>query len=206
MEYTKVATVAVISLLAAISPGPDFAIVTKTCLSTRSFRAGFLTALGVASAILVHVSYCLFGIALLIQESPALFNILKYLGAAYLFYLGILLIKEKTSPEGSPNEANAEIKRKHKPFLSGFLCNLLNPKCTLFLLSLFTQFVDPGMSYLTKAMMGSIFALIVFLWFVLLSYLITHRLLQNHFARFQLIITKSMGIILCVLAGYVAFF
>jgi threonine/homoserine/homoserine lactone efflux protein len=74
------------------------------------------------------------------------------------------------------------------------------------MLSLFTQFVDPSMSFIEKAMLGSIFAIIVFIWFVLLSYLITHRLLQKHFARFQLIITKSMGVILCLLALYVAFF
>jgi RhtB (resistance to homoserine/threonine) family protein len=206
MEITKIASVALISLLAAISPGPDFAIVTKNCLSARTFRAGFLTALGVASAVLIHVTYCLFGLAIVIQESPTLFNILKYLGAGYLFYLGVMLLKEKTSPEGSPKLADAELKKKHKPFISGFLCNLLNPKCTLFVLSLFTQFIDPSMNFLGKALMGSIFAVIVFVWFVLLSYLITHRLLQKHFARFQLIITKSMGVILCCLAIYVAVF
>ncbi len=117
-----------------------------------------------------------------------------------------MLLKERISPEGSPKLADAEIKKKHKPFLSGFLCNLLNPKCTLFVLSLFTQFIDPDMNFLGKALLGSIFAFIVFVWFVLLSYLITHRLLQKHFARFQLIITKSMGIVLCFLALYVAFF
>ena len=204
MEITKVASVAFISLLGAISPGPDFAIVTKNCLSAGTFRAGYLTALGVASAVLVHVSYCLFGLAIVIQESPALFHLLKYLGAAYLFYLGVMLLRERISPEGSPKLADAEIKKKHKPFLSGFLCNLLNPKCTLFVLSLFTQFIDPSMHFFEKALLGSIFAVIVFIWFVLLSYMITHRLLQKHFARFQLIITKSMGVVLCFLALYVA--
>ncbi len=201
MDIANVASIAFISLLAAISPGPDFAIVTKNCLS-GTFRSGVLTALGVAAALLVHVTYCLFGIAIVIQQSPFLFHILKYLGAAYLFYLGILLLKEKMSPEGLPQD----VKRKKSPFLSGFLCNLLNPKATLFVLSLFTQFIDPSMHVFVKALMGSIFAVIVFVWFVLLSYLITHRLLQKHFARFQLIITKLMGVVLCCLAAYVAIF
>jgi RhtB (resistance to homoserine/threonine) family protein len=205
MDISAIATIALISLLAAISPGPDFAIVTKNCL-TGSFRAGFLTALGVAAAILVHVTYCLFGIAIIIKESTLLFHILKYIGAAYLFYLGIVLLKERISPEGSPEIASTQIKKKNKPFLSGFLCNLLNPKATLFVLSLFTQFIEPSMNFISKALMGSIFAVIVFVWFVLLSFLITHRLLQKHFKRFQLIITKAMGIILCILAVYVAFF
>lgn len=204
MDIAKVATVAFISLLAAISPGPDFAIVTRNCLK-GNFRAGFLTALGVASAILIHVTYCLFGLAIIIAESQTLFHILKYLGAIYLFYLGMMLLKENISPEGDQKIANAEIKKKHSPFVSGFLCNLLNPKCTLFVLSLFTQFIDPEMNFWGKAMMGSIFAVIVFIWFVLLSYLITHRLFQKYFSKFQLIITRAMGGVLCFLAIYVAF-
>lgn len=204
MDTTKVTTIALISLFAAMSPGPDFAIVTRSCL-TGNFRAGFFTALGVASAILVHVTYCIFGIAVIIQESPLLFHFIKYIGAAYLFYLGIMLLKEKTSPEGSAKMATAEIKRKHRPFLAGLLCNLLNPKATLFVLSLFSQFIDPNMNFLGKALLGSIFAAIVFVWFVLLSYLISHHLLQRHFKRFQFVITKVMGIILCALAAYVVF-
>ncbi len=205
MEIAKITSFAVISLLAAISPGPDFAIVMKNCLSAGTFRAGFLTSLGVACALLIHVTYCLFGLAIVIQESPVLFLILKYIGAAYLFYLGIMLLKEKMSPEGPPKIPDAEIKKKHRPFLGGFLCNLLNPKATLFILSLFSQFIDPSMSFIAKALMGSILAVITFAWFVFLSFLITHHFLKKHLVRFQIIITKSMGVVLCLLAAYVAF-
>lgn len=206
MEITKISTIILISLFAAISPGPDFAIVTRNCL-LGTFRAGLLTALGVASALLIHVIYCLLGIGVLVQESPIFFHALKYCGAIYLFYLGIQLLKEEISPkENSEIEMPIESKKKNKPFLSGFLCNLLNPKATLFVLSLFTQFIDPTMNFSAKALLGSIFAIVVFIWFALLSYLITHRLLQKHFARFQLIITKAMGVSLCFLAIFVAFF
>ena len=121
MDTAKITSLAVISLLGAISPGPDFAMVMRNCLSAGTFRAGFLTALGIACALYFHVTYCLLGIALVIQESPVLFHLLKYLGAAYLFYLGIMMLKEKMSPEeGSPKAADTEIRRKHRPFLAGF--------------------------------------------------------------------------------------
>lgn len=204
MDIAKLTSVAAISLLAAISPGPDFAVLTRNCMK-GTFRTGFLTALGITTALFIHITYCLLGIALIIQESPALFNLLKYLGAAYLFYLGILMLKEKTSPEGTP-EVAAITKKKRNPFLSGFLCNLLNPKATLFVLSLFAQFVDPNTHFLSKLLLGGVFALVTFSWFLFLSYLITHRMLQKHFARFQFFITKGMGGILCVLAIYVALF
>jgi threonine/homoserine/homoserine lactone efflux protein len=74
------------------------------------------------------------------------------------------------------------------------------------MLSIFTQFVDPGMGFAWKALLGGVFVFVAFAWFVLLSYLITHRLLQKHFSRFQMFITKAMGAILCFLALYVAIF
>jgi RhtB (resistance to homoserine/threonine) family protein len=202
MDLAKLSTIALISLLGAMSPGPDFAIVAKNSLS-GNFRAGFFTALGVACALIVHVTYCIFGIALIIAESKPLFYTLKYLGTAYLFYLGILLLKDKTGPEG---EAKKE--KLHKgstSFVAGFLCNLLNPKATLFILSLFTQFIDPSMSLLEKVTLGSMIPLMGFLWFVFLSFLITCHMLQRYFSRFQLIISKAMGIMLCVLAAYIVF-
>ena len=203
MEIAKLSSVAAISLLAAMSPGPDFAVVTRNCLS-GTFRVGLMTTVGITCALLVHVTYCVLGIGLVIAETPWLFQVLKYVGAAYLFYLGLVLLKEKTSPEGNSEHAN-EYKKKSKPFLSGFLCNLLNPKATLFILTLFTQFIDPGMNIPEKLAVAGTFIGISFAWFVLISFLITHRLLQKHFARFQFVITKVMGIVLCLLALYVAF-
>ena len=186
-----------------MSPGPDFAILTRNCIS-GTFRTGVLTSLGIVTALLVHISYCIFGIALVIIGSPFLFNALKYLGAAYLFYLGFMLLKEKAVPKDPVKEIKS-LTKKHSPFISGFLCNLLNPKATLFILSLFTQFIKPDMPLSNKLLLGSIFPITGFAWFVFLSYLITHRLLKNHFTRFQIIITKSMGVFLCLLAIYVAF-
>jgi RhtB (resistance to homoserine/threonine) family protein len=206
MDITSVLTIALVSLLGAMSPGPDFAIITKNCLS-GSFRSGVVTALGVISALSIHVTYCVFGIALVIMETPLLFLGLKYLGAAYLFYLGIKMLLEKnSSPEGAANEIPAQSKKKQRPFVSGFLCNLLNPKCMLFILSLFTQFIDQDASFLQKLSLGSVMVVVSLIWFVSLSYLITHRFLQKHFARFKYIITKTMGAALCLLALSVAIF
>ena len=204
MGLAKLLTIAMISFLAAVSPGPDFALVVRNCAS-GNFRSGFLTALGIAAGLLIQVALCLFGIALLIQESPLLYHLIKYLGAAYLFFLGFIFLREKVSQK-SPEEIAKDQRKKHNPFISGFLCNLLNPKATLFILSLFTQFVNPGMTFLEKSMFGSVISIVTFSWFVLLSYLLTHHLLQKHFARFQLVITRVMGVVLCFLSLYVAFF
>lgn len=203
MDIGSISTIALIALFGAMSPGPDFAIVTRNCIS-GTFRTGVLTSLGVVSAVLIHITYCIFGIALLVSESPFLFNAIKYLGASYLFYLGFMLLKEKKIQK-TDDKSVKSLTKKHNPFISGFLCNLLNPKATLFILSLFTQFIKPDMPLSNKLIIGSILPITALIWFILLSYLITHRLLQKHFAKFQFLITKTMGIFLCLLAIYVAF-
>ena len=202
MEIAKISTIAIIGLLGAMSPGPDFAIVTKNSLS-GDFRKGALCALGIVSALMIHLSYCIFGIALIILESPAVFYILKYLGAGYLFYLGIKLLKEKKVAD--LNHQNAPAQRKGRSaYLSGFLCNLLNPKCTLFMLSLFTQFIDPSSSLLEKTIFGGVIFLVSIAWFLFLAFFVSHHLFQRHFARFQFRISQIMGIGLCLLALFVA--
>src|SRR4051794_38296050 len=89
--------VATITILAVISPGADFAMVTRNSL-VISRRAGILTALGIGAGVLVHVTYSLLGVGLLISQSILLLNILKLIGAVYLLWLGITMLRAK--PEG----------------------------------------------------------------------------------------------------------
>ena len=93
---TELIAVITITLLAVISPGPDFAMVTRNSLML-SRRAGMLTALGIGLGVLVHVTYTLVGVGLLIQQSLWLFNAIKLVGAVYLIYLGVKMLRAKPS-------------------------------------------------------------------------------------------------------------
>ena len=95
---TEWIAVITITLLAVISPGPDFAMVTRNSL-LLSRRAGVGTALGIALGVLVHVTYTLVGVGLLIQQSMVLFQVLKLVGAAYLIYLGMKMLRTRASPQ-----------------------------------------------------------------------------------------------------------
>ncbi|WP_077216996.1 LysE family transporter [Piscirickettsia litoralis] len=79
-------TIALIALLAAVSPGPDFVIVAKNAL-LYDRRSGVMTSVG--AGVLVHSFYCVLGLAVVISQSLLLFSLIKYLGAAYLIYLGV---------------------------------------------------------------------------------------------------------------------
>ncbi len=87
-SYASLLAIAFVSLIAAVSPGPDFFIVLKNSVS-HSRKAGFLTTFGVSIALLVHLSYTLLGLGVVIAESPLLFAMIKYAGVGYLFYIGL---------------------------------------------------------------------------------------------------------------------
>ena len=91
---TELIAVITITLLAIISPGPDFAMVTRNSL-LQSRRAGVFTALGIGLGVLVHVAYTLVGVGLLIEQSPWLFNTLRLAGACYLIYLGVKMLRAR---------------------------------------------------------------------------------------------------------------
>lgn len=137
VEYLAVFT---ITLFAVISPGPDFAMVTRNSLML-SRRAGIFTALGIGGGILVHVTYTLIGIGLIIQQSLWLFNMIKLIGAAYLIWLGIKMLRAKpTSEQADMGVASVS---DWVALRTGFLTNALNPKATVFIVSLFMQVVSP---------------------------------------------------------------
>ncbi len=132
MEFlTPFVTVGAVGLLAAMSPGPDFAVVTKNSLF-GSRRAGLFTAIGVGLGIFLHVAYSLVGIGLIISQSIALFSIIKYIGAAYLFYLGYQLLRAKRAEDGVIETNVGATTSPWRALREGFLTNAFNPKATLF--------------------------------------------------------------------------
>lgn len=122
---TELIAVITITLLAVISPGPDFAMVTRNSLML-SRRAGVLTALGIGLGVLVHVTYTLVGVGLLIQQSLWLFNAIKLVGAVYLIYLGVKMLRAK--PAGPLADSTvASLSDAAGALRTGFLTNALNP-------------------------------------------------------------------------------
>lgn len=198
---TSFLAVALISLIAAISPGPDFFVVFRNSL-VYSRKAGFLTAFGVSTALIVHLTYTLIGIGVLIAESPFLYAILKYSGVAYLFYIGfkgiISSFKQSSSAVADCTKATNQISSL-AAFMQGFWTNLLNPKAAIFFISLFSQFIDTTTSYIVGIEYGAITWSIALGWFLLLSYLLTHKQIIGRIDRFRIYVDRVMGGVLMML-------
>jgi RhtB (resistance to homoserine/threonine) family protein len=197
-----------IGLLGAISPGPDFIIVTQSSLSFGK-RAGILTALGVTLGCMIHITYCILGIGVIVSESIILFNLLKYLGAAYLIYLGIKAVfttqSEKLLQDTSSKIPTAKISTL-AAIKKGFLVNLLNPKVTLFILSIFTQVIDPNTPLHIQAFFGIEFCIIALCWFNLLSYILDHPHLKKRLQSIQQYVERLLGGFLILLGIKVALY
>lgn len=113
--------ISLVIILAAISPGPDFAIVTKNAL-LYSRKAGIFTALGVSISLLIHASYCILGLAVIIAKSLLLFSLIKYLGATYLIYIGIKSLCTKRSLKETPIQRATVTMTALQSFRQGFCC------------------------------------------------------------------------------------
>ena len=154
MYWTEFLTVALIHLLAVASPGPDFAVVVRESV-THGRRAGTWTAFGVGSAIFLHVGYSLLGIGLIVSQSIVLFNALKWLAAAYLVYIGIKALRAGPASPATEEVAAPVVERTPRgAFVAGFMTNGLNPKATLFFLSLFTVVINPHTPLAIQAEIG----------------------------------------------------
>ncbi len=194
MQYLPIIlTVAAIHLLAVMSPGPDFIMILRNSL-VYSRRSGIYSALGLGLAILVHVTYCLLGIAVIISRSVLLFDTIKYIGAAYLIYIGI---KSLMASRGKTVKVEEEHSKQdltpYQAIRIGFITNLTNPKATLFFLSLFTLVIQPSTPIQVKMFMGFEMALVTFAWFTLVATVVSHEAVRGRVAKFQHWATRVMG-------------
>ncbi|GAB1479464.1 LysE family transporter [Paracoccaceae bacterium] len=159
-------TIIIITIFAVISPGPDFAMVSRNSL-ILSRRAGLLTAFGIGMGVQVHVAYTLLGVGLLIQTSPMLFSLLKVVGAGYLIWLGSKMLVAKVADEEitTPKAAVSDL----EALRVGFFTNALNPKTTIFIVSLFMQVVQESTPMLMQVAYGLFISAAHIFWFGLVA-------------------------------------
>lgn len=203
--WLEFSAVAATHLIAVASPGPDFAIVLRQSL-VFGRRTAILTSIGIGTAILLHVGYSLLGLGLLIQSSPGWFAAVKYAGAAYLAWLGVQSLRAKPrSPADVAGGAGAAgaggLPTAGAAFATGFLTNALNPKATLFFISLFVMMVSPRTPKLVQAGYGLWMTVVTMAWFVLVSVGFTRADVRRNFLRHGHWIDRVLGAVFLAFAG-----
>lgn len=148
------------SLALIATPGPDMIyVITRGVAQGR--RAALISAWGVCSGLIVHTSFAAIGLSALLQRSAAAFQVVKYVGAAYLIYLGVRTLLDRENFAGIRG-GSAAAKRLKVIFLQGIASNVLNPKVALFFLAFLPQFVEPaaGSGALQMLLLGAVFAVL----------------------------------------------
>jgi threonine efflux protein len=189
-------TIALVHLLAVASPGPDFAIIVRQSLIYGKTTA-LWSSLGVGCGILIHVFYSLLGIGLIISQSVVAFSILKYLGALYLVYIGVKALRAKPLAGGLQLEPEAQpAPGRLRAIWTGFLTNGLNPKATLFFLSLFTVVINPETPRLIQSLYGIYMAVATALWFSGVSLFFGHPRIRKSFQKLGHWLERLTGLVL----------
>ncbi|QDF29300.1 LysE family translocator [Halarcobacter anaerophilus] len=148
------------SIVIILTPGQDMILVMSRSIS-QGQKAGIMTALGVSVGLLGHTLFATFGLGSLLMASEWLFNIIKFIGAAYLIYIGYQLLTSKEPKLSMKNMPKVSYK---KMFMQGAISNIMNPKITIFYFSYLPQFVTLNSSNETLQLfiLGITFALLTF--------------------------------------------
>ncbi|MDI7385245.1 LysE family transporter [Cronobacter dublinensis] len=195
--------VATIAALGMLSPGPDFFLVIKNA-ARYPRSAAMMTAAGVIAGVITHMTYCVAGIAVVITTTPWLFGALKYVGAAYLVWLGVNALLARGTTSLALDGVAQESTSLKKAFLQGYLCNLLNPKATLFFLAMFTQVLKVNSGMMEKLWYAGIIVALTLVWWPLLVWLIQSAPVRRGLTKAQKVIDKLLGGMLLALGIKVA--
>ena len=193
---------ALVHFFIVVSPGPDFAVTLRQSIYYGR-KAGLMTALGIGAGISVHVIYTLIGVTALMQATPWLMNVAKYIGAAYLIWLGIQFLRSKGSSAKITSDTvdSGAAQTAGKAFWMGFLTNATNPKAMLFFLAMFTSLVSVSTPVSVKLFYGVWMCGVNAAWFMLVSLLFSHQRIRERFLAHSKLFDNIIGVVLLLFAG-----
>lgn len=183
---------------AVISPGPDFIITLRQSVQ-RGFSASMWTALGIGTGILVHLSYVVLGVAVILRNYPFAFHVVQIAGVIYLLWLAWQCLRSQNMAAIALNDA-AERQSRLAAYRLGFITNVLNPKATLFFLALYTNVVSLNTPIWVQGFYGAWMSITTALWFVLVGWIMVRPSIRNRFLAHGPAVDKVLGLLLILVA------
>lgn len=196
----ELASLMTIFAFVIVSPGADLAMVMRQAL-VHGRRQAIITSFGIGAAFMLHVSYTILGLGLIISQSIYLFNIVKWCGVAYLLYIGVKALRAGKTDITAPTATDAEQKQQsaRKAFLLGFAANALNPKAVFFFLSIFSAVISIHTPMVVKFGYGLVMASFLIAWFIGVSTFMTTARMRAAFSRASQWIDRVSGAVFIVL-------
>jgi threonine/homoserine/homoserine lactone efflux protein len=156
-------------ILLNLTPGNDTIFILTKSIS-QGKKAGIVSALGISSGNIVHTILAAFGLSLIISKSILLFNVIKYAGAAYLLYIGVKMIMDRSQFQ-TDRMVHGGIVNQRRIYVDGLITNVLNPKVALFFIAFLPQFIDTTYrnTALPFLMLGATFITTGTIWCLILA-------------------------------------
>jgi threonine/homoserine/homoserine lactone efflux protein len=208
MELSSWLSLLAVCTAGAMSPGPSAAVIID--ISIRQGRQhGLAAAIAHGLGVGCYALMASLGLGLIITNDPLVFNSLKWLGAAFLLYLGLRAIGFKLTPSANNHpESEPQLESRSSSLLvsarTGFFVAILNPKVALFFLALFSQFIDTGAGTGERLLMAATATGVDILWYMLVASAVTTASVDDRFSAYGPMLEKLFGVLIIAVAIKVA--
>jgi len=194
MDIKSLLGMSFVCAMGAISPGPSLAVVLRNTISGGRTR-GVMTGIGHGLGLGIYAFIAVMGLSSLLLANEQIFNLLQWAGALVLIWLAFNMITHNPSVPSKEHEGSG-----HRGFLEGFMIAFLNPKILVFLVAVFSQFINPDITNLGRFIMAMMAGVIDTTWYVLVAVVLAGTPIVDKLRVNAVMIDRSIGVVLLMLA------
>ena len=195
MELKDLIVLSLVCAMGAISPGPSLAVVIRNTISGGRFQ-GVMTGIGHGIGIGIYAFMAVMGLSSLLINNENIFKTFQLAGAIILLWIAYKMIINK------PSEVSNENITRGRGFIEGFMIAFLNPKILVFLVAVFSQFINSDINILDRAIIAIMASVIDMAWYVLVALLLAGTSLIDNFRSNAVLIDRSIGAILILISFF----
>jgi len=195
MDLILISQIIIVCLLGAMSPGPSMVVVINNAIA-KSRVNGIIAAIAHGIGIAIYALFAVLGIGLIIQTSSFIFNGLQILSIFFLFYLGVLSLRNTDEIDFE----DAPIKSGFTSFTQGFAISILNPKIFVWFVAIYSQFMSVENNLILNATLVITAGVVDTVWYILLVYLVTSGMVFGLIKKNYRMIEKIIGVLFIILS------
>ena len=194
MDFTSLIGMSLVCVMGAMSPGPSLAVVLRNTISGGRTQ-GVMTGIGHGIGFGIYAFIAVMGLSALLLANEGIFNLLQWAGAAVLIWLAYNMLTYSPSEPVKEHEGSGR-----RGFSEGFMIAFLNPKILVFLVAVFSQFIDPEMTNPDRFIMAMVAGIIDTTWYVLVAAVLSGTSIVDKLRANAVLIDRSIGTVLLMLA------
>ena len=194
MDFTALLGLSLVCAMGAMSPGPSLAVVLRNTISGGRTQ-GIMTGIGHGIGFSIYAMIAVTSLSAILIADKTKFTLLQWAGVIVLIWLSYNMLTHQ--PSDNPKEHQSSGRRG---FVEGFMISFLNPKILVFLVAVFSQFIDPQMTDTDRVTMAVIAGIIDTTWYVLVAAVLSGTTVIDKLRENSTLIDRMIGVVLLVLA------